>query len=278
MSPVPAEQSRVVKRYYDGDHLSVQPIGLSPAILHVDMLKKVTPLWAVKLKADRGRPRLRLGVRDVGLPLAAARVGLKHYVWQQLQIEPSATWHQNVTSENPFIYHYTFGVEYTSDGVPIAGAVGEWSLDKRHYFGAYPASPLERLPGAEECAWVWWGMFNEATAGMEKAVNLKWAPDGRMGGNTRSFAATAAAAARAADSALGRALPRTGPGGRRQGTDPVLHRGAAELAVGAGELVGGGRDHREDQPVQSGHGAHIRLATSPTKSPCRAEGDGRRRR
>ena len=120
MSPVPAEQSRVVKRYFDGDHLSVQPIGPSPAILHVDMLKKVTPLWydlSVTLKADRDADRAFGWVLEMwGYSLAAARVGLKHYVWQQLQIEPSATWHQNVTSENPFIYHYTFGVEYTSDG------------------------------------------------------------------------------------------------------------------------------------------------------------------
>ena len=235
MSPVPAEQSRVVKRYYDGDHLSVQPIGPSPAILHVDMLKKVTPLWydlSVQLKADRDADRAFGWVLEMwGYSLAAARVGLKHYVWQQLQIEPSATWHQNVTSENPFIYHYTFGVEYTSDGVPIAGAVGEWSLDKRHYFGAYPASPLERPPEcAEECAWVWWGMFNEATAGMEKAVNLKWAPDGRMGGNTRSFGRNRGGGGAAlADSALGRALPRTGPW-EVDGKGPILFFTAGRLS------------------------------------------------
>ena len=79
MSPVPAEQSRVVKRYYDGDHLSVQPIGPSPAILHVDMLKKVTPLWydlSVKLKADRDADRAFGWVLEMwGYSLAAARVG-----------------------------------------------------------------------------------------------------------------------------------------------------------------------------------------------------------
>ena len=51
-----------------------------------------------------------------GYSIACARVGIKHYVWQQLQIEPSSTWHQNVSAEDPYIYHYTFGVEYSADG------------------------------------------------------------------------------------------------------------------------------------------------------------------
>jgi hypothetical protein len=54
-----------------------------------------------------------------GYSIACARVGIKHYVWQQIQIEPSSTWHQNVTVEEPYIYHYTFGVEYSSDGIPM---------------------------------------------------------------------------------------------------------------------------------------------------------------
>ena len=52
-------------------------------------------------------------------------------------------WPQNVSGEDPFIYHYTFGVEYAADGIPVVGAVGEWSLDKRHYFGAPPPRNLE---------------------------------------------------------------------------------------------------------------------------------------
>ena len=53
MSPVPAPQAAVVKRYYDGDHLAVQPVGPSPAIMHVDTLKKLAPIWydlSVELK------------------------------------------------------------------------------------------------------------------------------------------------------------------------------------------------------------------------------------
>ena len=51
------------------------------------MLKKVTPLWydlSVKLKADRDADRAFGWVLEMwGALLAAARVGLKHYVWQR---------------------------------------------------------------------------------------------------------------------------------------------------------------------------------------------------
>ena len=39
---MPNQQASVVKRYFDGNHLDVQPVGGSPAIMHVDNLKKVT--------------------------------------------------------------------------------------------------------------------------------------------------------------------------------------------------------------------------------------------
>ena len=67
-------------------------------------------------------------------------------------------------SQDPYIYHYTFGVEYTLEGVPVVGGVGEWSLDKRKYFGRAPPRRLSQPPEcAQECAWRWWRLFNEAT-------------------------------------------------------------------------------------------------------------------
>ena len=80
MSPVPTEQASVVKRYFDGDHLSVQPVGPSPAIVHVANLKKLTPLWyslSVDLKHDGAADRAFGWVRGRSVPsgtfLRAAR-------------------------------------------------------------------------------------------------------------------------------------------------------------------------------------------------------------
>lgn len=209
MSPVPTEQATVVKRYYDGNHLTVQPVGPSPAIVHVDNLKKLTPLWyqlSVDLKADGAADRAFGWVLEMwGYSIACARVGVKHYVWQQIQIEPSSTWHQNVSAENPYIYHYTFGVEYSIDGIPMVGAVGEWSLDKRHYFGAPPPRKLDEPPAcAQECAWTWWRLFNEATAALGDVYPAQ------SGGNLRSFN-PAAAQSDSDVGKLGRAITRTGP-------------------------------------------------------------------
>ena len=168
MSPVPSQQASVVKRYYNGNHLDVQPVGGSPAIMHVANLRKLAPLWfelSVKLKADRKADQIFGWVLEMwGYSIACAQLGVKHFVWQQLQVEPAAAWHQEVSAQDPYIYHYTFGVEYTHAGVPVVGGVGEWSLDKRKYFGRAPPRLLTRPPAcAQECAWIWWRMFNEAT-------------------------------------------------------------------------------------------------------------------
>ena len=64
----------------------------------------------------------------------------------------------------------------------MVGTVGEWSLDKRHYFGAPPPRDMTAPPEcAQECAYVWWGMFNEATRHLGQ-----WYPR-QTGGDTRSF-------------------------------------------------------------------------------------------
>jgi len=64
-------------------------------------------------------------------------------------------------------------VEYTKEGVPVVGGVGEWSLDKRKYFGQAPPLNLTPPPDcAQECAFRWSGMWNEATAAL--ARHGKW--------------------------------------------------------------------------------------------------------
>ena len=52
-----------------------------------------------------------------------------------------------MSAEEPYIYHYTFGVEYSLEGFPMPGAVGEWSLDKRREH-----STSSRVLAALRCA------------------------------------------------------------------------------------------------------------------------------
>lgn len=83
-------------------------------------------------------------------------------MWQSLQTEPSALWHANLDGD-PHIYHYTFGLEFTTDGLPVT-TIGDWSLDKRHYMSAYPPRQLEMPPRcAGKAALTLTTLFNEAT-------------------------------------------------------------------------------------------------------------------
>ena len=98
-----------------------------------------------------------------GYTLAATRLHVRHYVWQSLQTEPSALWHSALEG-SPHIYHYTFGLEFSSDGLPVT-TIGDWSLDKRHYMSTYPPRQLE-MPDkcAGQAALTLTRLFNEATS------------------------------------------------------------------------------------------------------------------
>ena len=64
---------------------------------------------------------------------------------------------------SPYIYHYTFGLEFTTDGLPVS-TIGDWSLDKRHYMGNYPPKQLEPPPlCAGLAARTLHSLFNEAS-------------------------------------------------------------------------------------------------------------------
>ena len=132
-------------------------------------------------------------------------------MWQRIQIEPSAAWHQTLSERDgdwapavdPFIYHYTFGVEYLLDGSPVVGGKGTWSLDKRNYFGAAPPPDLKAPPEcAQEAGRVWWGMFNEAIGNLTKEG--QWY--GRTGQSTRSRTSDESTELEAAMGALGKEL------------------------------------------------------------------------
>ena len=43
-------------------------------------------------------------------------------------------------SQDPYIYHYTFGVEYNVDGTPVVGGKGAWSA------GGFPGLTSRRIP------------------------------------------------------------------------------------------------------------------------------------
>jgi hypothetical protein len=176
-----AELRPVVSRFAR-DPDSVDPCGPSPVLIHLPLLRKLTPEWlsmSFKLKRDAEAERIFGWVTEMwGYTIAANNLGIKHLVWQNIQLEPSSLWHANLDGD-PYIYHYTFGLEFTSDGLPVS-TIGEWSLDKRHYMNAYPPRQLEPPPRcAGKAAATLWRLFNEATG------NISDWPVGPPGGGNR---------------------------------------------------------------------------------------------
>jgi hypothetical protein len=163
------------------DAATVDPCGPSPVLIHLPQLRKLTPEWlrlSFELKRDAEAEKLFGWVLEMwGYTLAANRLGIQHLVWQNLQTEPSALWHANLEGD-PHIYHYTFGLEFTGDGIPVT-TIGDWSLDKRHYMGAYPPRQLEPPPRcAGKAAATLTALFNEATG------NISSWPTGPAGSPT----------------------------------------------------------------------------------------------
>jgi len=74
-----------------------------------------------------------------------------------LQIEPNAyAGTREGFDKNHYIFHYTYGIEYKLDGRPQGyNTIGEWSMDKRHYGGAYPPPDLDPPPQGANPSSVW---------------------------------------------------------------------------------------------------------------------------
>jgi len=199
MNPTSAELKPVVSRFVD-DPQKVDPCGPSPTIIHTRQLALLAPEWlrlSFELKRDAEADKAFGWVLEMwGYTLAARRLGITHTTRENLQAEPSAIWHTELDGD-PFILHYTFGFEYTSDGIPVRGGIGEWSLDKRHFMSHHPPRGLEPPPEcAGKAAKTLHRLFDEAARGIPDWPStlgvggargtLGWAPgaEGAAGGAT----------------------------------------------------------------------------------------------
>ena len=154
----------------EGSWRDLQPVGPSPLIIKLSELERVAPRWldySYKLRGDPMPARL---IQDWvlemwGWSIAAASLGVRHTIVPSFQIEPNA---YARTGEDfhtrSYIFHYTYGIEYTLKGTPQGfNTIGEWSLDKRHYGGAYPLPNLDPPPeGANPSTRFPWDAWNSA--------------------------------------------------------------------------------------------------------------------
>jgi len=129
----------------------VQPVGPSPLVVSKPVLRRLAPLWlnlSLALKLDPVADRRFGWVLEMwGYSIAAASLGIRHSI-KGMQIEPNAYAGTKDGFEKGYqIFHYTYGIEYRLNGSPQGfNTIGEWSLDKRHYGGAYPPPNLDPPP------------------------------------------------------------------------------------------------------------------------------------
>eukprot|EP00966_Prymnesium_polylepis_P060483 1403361-Prymnesium_polylepis.1 len=199
---VAAGQAKIVDKFVAGLGGKTDPIGPSPVIIHVDQLKQVTQPWydfTIKIMNDNEAVQALGWVREMwGYCIAAANLSIKHRVLEAFQFEGGSignrerrlAWPVAPTPVIPerddmpyYLFHYTYGVEYSIEGLPMELQVGEWSLDKRHYMGSPPSKNLLAPPKcAHDRAHVLRGLYNNASASI-----TAWPADGGYRSQPNSF-------------------------------------------------------------------------------------------
>lgn len=137
---------------------------------------------------------------------------IKHIVFEPMQIEPSSQFGLRMTPEAAWprwyeaggepthhILHYTFGHEYSREGVPMVDTrFGEWRFDKRPYQQGLHRGLLPPPRCAAEAAWTLWTKLNQTMAaagpgGWEEAPQARPAAPlvGRLTAGLRSSGAAA---------------------------------------------------------------------------------------
>lgn len=208
MNALDPKLCKAAQPYWQDCH-AVDPVGPSPIIIHTPQLRKLTPHWfalSMALKRDPVADAAYGWVLEMwGYTLAAARMGIKHALWDNIQVEPSALWHcdEAFTRADFYTFHFTYGLEYSLKGHPSA-KVGEWSLNKRNYMNAFPPKDLAPPPKcAGACAHRLHELFVDA------ATHLPNWPSGGQG--TLGWVKALAPADFDPEAAAARALLGTGP-------------------------------------------------------------------
>ena len=173
----------IVRRFAGSDAAAraVQQVGPSPILIHLDALTRLVQLWydlSFALKKDPAADAEFGWMLEMwGYSIAAGVAGIPHQLPEHFQLEPSQQFGTVITTTNDgnlshathHIMHYTFGHEYSLEGVPtIDSKTGAWGLDKRQYQKGLPRHLVQPPHCALESTQVLWRLFHEAMAAHDR--------------------------------------------------------------------------------------------------------------
>lgn len=129
----------------ESEHMA--PIGNAPTLLSYTDLQKVVPLWfnlSIAIHNDEEAAKEWGWVQEMyAFSIAAYKGGLRDIgLHLKLMSQPPF----DTKLEPYYILHYTYGMDYTLDGVFTPGKYGEWRFDKRSYSQNPPPRNLKEPP------------------------------------------------------------------------------------------------------------------------------------
>ncbi|KAH7436274.1 hypothetical protein KP509_05G011400 [Ceratopteris richardii] len=164
----PLKHEKIVRKYFPeemGPISRIDSIGNSPAIIKKSQLELIAPTWmniSLYMKNDIEADEAFGWVLEMyAYAIASSIHGVKHVLRKDFMVQPP--WDLEVAEK--YIIHYTYGCDYTMQGVLTYGKIGEWRFDKRSYLLSAPPRNLSLPPpGVPESVVTLVRMVNEATA------------------------------------------------------------------------------------------------------------------
>lgn len=144
--------------------LRLYPIGSSPTIMTMADLKRVVPIWydlSLKVHEDDEAVEKWGWIQEMyAFTLAMYSAGVHPVsLLPDLMAQPPWDW----DTSRYTLLHYTYGLDYTLEGVFTPGVVGDWHWDKRDFRGPIPRN----MQGPPE------GTQNDLTRELIKRVRIE---------------------------------------------------------------------------------------------------------
>lgn len=175
------------------------PIGSSPTIMTMEDLQKIVPVWyelSLEVHEDDEAVEAWGWIQEMyAFTMAMFKAGVHNCGLEpNMMAQPPWDWDM----QRYYLLHYTYGMDYTKEGVFTPGKIGEWRFDKRSW-GDMPISRnLEAPPEGMKNGLVRHliNVFNEATdaipmwdtyakTGRVSGKEMIW--DGTFGNGTSSL-------------------------------------------------------------------------------------------